>query len=101
MEKDKLLKTLLVIFFILNLIDIVITIYAVNKGATEANPVVRMTLQNLGMFGAFAVKIIIGILIVVALRKVSSYKTTAALSTTAFLTTLYLLTILNNLVVVW
>lgn len=100
MEKNKILKISLVIFFILNLLDIVITVYALERGQTEANPIVRTSLESLGVFWTFVLKVAIGIFIVIAVSKVGE-KTSIALPTSVGLAALYLMILINNLVVIW
>ncbi|MEM4245425.1 MAG: DUF5658 family protein [Candidatus Nanoarchaeia archaeon] len=101
MEKNKLLKISLVIFFILNLADIMVTVYALEmEHIEEANPIVRTSLESLGVFWTFLLKVAIGVFIVVAMSKVSE-KTSIALPMTMVLATLYLLILINNLVVIW
>ncbi len=100
MKENKLLKISLVIFFILNLADIIVTVYALEMGRVEANPIVRTSLESLGVFWTFLLKVAIGIFIVIAISKVSE-KTKIALPMTMMLATLYLIILINNLVVIW
>lgn len=87
---------LIILFFLLNLVDAVLTYFAISSGiGFESNPFVAIIIEN-GWVYFFIMKILLGLIVVYWSFKISlKYRTKALL----FICLIYVLVVVNNLLV--
>lgn len=81
---------LVVLFALLNAIDIFVTMYAIKVGLHEKNPIIHLVMKHLGMLGVLGTKFIIVLGIIIFIDSFSE-------ESLVLLNIIYSLILLNNL----
>lgn len=81
---------LVILFVVLNAIDVLVTMYALSAGLHEKNPIVHLIIRHIGIIGLLTLKALI---IIALVYFVSSF----SIESLVLLNVIYVLVLLNNM----